>query len=75
MRREPHLAAVREHDRALGQILFAILRALDVNVGTNAFQQRFGRAFAELDDDVDAAQRAQQALRDRQMERSAGARP
>ena len=56
-----------EDDRAFRQVVFAILIALHVNVGTNPIEQDFRRRFPETDDGIDAAQRAQnlRALRKR----------
>ncbi len=51
--------AMRFDDIPFGQFLDPVLRALDVNVGRDAIEQHFGRALAEADDDVDAAQRRQ----------------
>ena len=47
VRRERNPAAVRQHDGSLGKLVFAILIALDVNVGANSIEQHLGRALAE----------------------------
>ena len=47
MRRQTNPAAVLKHDRALRQLVFAVLRALHVDVRTNAVEQHFRRAFCK----------------------------
>ena len=59
MRRERDAAAVLQDDRPFGQLVFAILIALHVNVGADPVEQHFGRALGKTDDGVDAAQRKQ----------------
>src|ERR1700729_2592842 len=59
VRCESDSPAVCKHDGALGQLVLAILIALHVNVGADALEQYLGRALAEADHHVDAAQRAQ----------------
>ena len=75
VRRERDPAAVRQHDGSLGKLVFAILIALDVNVGANSIEQHLGRSFAETHDRVDAAQRAAKRRRVAGRARSAWLRP